>query len=344
MCRRSPACLILFGLLACFGCDPAAYEPPPSSAELPTALPSSSDLEFTRATGIVLVLPREVSNDLDILEQTCRAEAGLVRTPLSAWRPVVGDPPSRQADLVRQAAKGGASALIVVAEDPDSLAPALVEVRDKGVPIMLLGKPVPIEGKAIPVIESPPYSESAKALVAAAVKEAKVFGFPAEGPAVILINAQTDRGTASRVAALEAALEEAGVALLDRVKFGEASGSPTAGDAQTVVEAMARSRPGIAIILADEDQGVSGAVAARDSLKDKGQYSVAGFARDPRTANLVSIHACAAVVNLNLVGTGRQAVRNAIRMIKGEPVAERTVVNSITKSEPQPRPMRAPMH
>ncbi|HEV3162777.1 MAG TPA: substrate-binding domain-containing protein [Isosphaeraceae bacterium] len=285
-------------------------------------------------------MPRQTSYDLRILEQSSISEAGRQRLVLETRRPQSGDPASRQADLVREAARKGTSALIVVAEDPKTLAPALVEVRDRGVPIVLLGRPVAVPGKPITLVTLPSYRESARKIVAAAVEEAKNMGLDTAGQAVILINAQPDSDSAERVAAMEAALEEAGVALLERIKFGEGKEMALPGDAAEVVKAVATAHPRLAIILADDDNGLSGAVSGRYGLHEKGYYAVAGFATNPRSTNLVKLHMSAGVVNLNIVGEARQAVHTAQRLINGEKIPDQIMVESITRCDPATRPDR----
>src|SRR5579864_464275 len=282
-------------LLLAGGCEPASLgtgaDPSAPSLDLPAA-PAVSE----KATVIVLIMPAKVSDSQRAWEQVARAEAGRSSAILEIKQPKLGDPPGRQAELVQEAAEHGASALVVVAEDHAEIASTLGELRDKGVPIILLSRPVPVSGRSLPLVMAAPFVKSARTLVAAAIKDAANVGLSPTGPALILMNNRTDEQSDDRVAALRSALEDAGVTVLDTVRYGVGVAIPMVREAQQAVETAVSAHPDISMILADDDNGLSGAVVARQKLQERlGMYALAGFATNPKTANLVNMDECAAV-------------------------------------------------
>src|SRR5262249_48872059 len=333
--------LALFAL-AIAGCDQSAIGPAPLPAygtPTPTAV-------APKATRVWLIMPRDEALEHGTWEKYAREEASAARALLEVKRPQSDGPPTGQADLVRGAAEGGASALIIVAEDPKSLAPALVEARAQGMPIVLLERDVPVEGKPFPLVLAPPFLESAKQSVEAALEDATSAGFPREGPAIILANNGGDTQTPERIEALQQALKEAGVRLLKVVRFGTILGQPTTTDARQAIEPVLAANPKLAMILATDDEALNGTVTLRDerfsaamqkgyggeearrAFANKGQWVVAGYASATRNFNLARFHMCSAISDRNLIGMARQALQLALRQARGETVPGRTVVET----------------
>jgi D-xylose transport system substrate-binding protein len=343
MFRRFPRCTasLLLGLIASVvGCAPATSGPAASASfDQPIAAPGAA-----KTTRIVLILPAESTEEHRVWEQVARTEAGLATAIFELRRPESGEPATRQGELVREAAGRGASALIVVAENAQAIAPALAEARDRGVPIVLLDRPVDVPGRPLPLVTCPPFDASARALVKAAMEEAKAWQLSPQGPALILVNSRGDAHTEARVAALKAALEDAGVTQLDAVHFGFGVPRPLVSQVEKTVVDACEAHPELAMVLADDDLGITGAEIARESLGSKGRFALVGFTANPKNRDLVRVRACAALVDVNVVGIARQAVRTALQLIRGETVGDRIEVPFQTHRAAGPRPADAPFY
>jgi ABC-type sugar transport system substrate-binding protein len=334
-CHTSAFLLLIVPLS---GCEQAASGPV-SAVEFDRPLDS---VVAAKATQVVLVLPADDTEEYRVWEQVVRSEAGLAQTIMDVRKPHAGDTSMRQAELVREAARRGASALIVVAENAEEIAPALAEVRDRGLPVVLLDRPVEITGRPLPLVTRPPFEAPARALVLAAIEEAKAWGFPPRGPALILVNSRVDAQTEARVAALKSALDAAGVKLIDAARFGVGIPMPLVSEARETVLKSVAAEPRIAMILADDEIGIGGADTARENLGARGQFALVGFTANPKTRRLVDVRACAALVDVNLIGVARQAVQTALRLIRGESVPPRIEVAYTTQRAAGPRPADAP--
>jgi ABC-type sugar transport system substrate-binding protein len=318
------------------GCDPAGSMPGASPDGGPD--PAREVQEPLRAIKLVLVLDSSRSPDQIIWEQVALKDAGRAAAMLEVVAPKPDDPAARQAELVREAVLHRASALLVVAQDPPSLAPALSEARDKGVPVILLERPVPSTGKPFLMVTRPPYLKLARELIDAAVAEAKAVGLPTDGPALLLVDNRNDDQTNARVEALKTALAERGVKLVDAVVFGEDPSNPDSTLAQKVVEQVTASKGPLAMVVAEDAVGLGGGSSARTPLGIKGEYVLVGLSIDHASEGLTTYQDCAAVGYLNPADVARQAVALAMRVLRGEKVPERTEVPFTLFRSKAPRP------
>ncbi len=182
------------------------------SSPSPTAGPGAAtpDLLGSATTGIKSIeLILSSGRDLDELEaekSAARSEAGNDKARLKIT--VVGEdgsgqgPPAStlkdQATLVREAIARHPQALIVEPGDPDDrdLAKAVQEAQTAKMPVILLGRA--ISGVAThsgtstttpTILVTPePFADSARQLVAAAIRNAKNAKLKPEGGAILLIN------------------------------------------------------------------------------------------------------------------------------------------------------------
>ena len=213
MPRRRPvagvAVAVVAGCLAATsGCDGAKSVR--SGSGVPPAPPPSE------AASVALILPSRGLAEQDVWEAEARRDEARVHALIEVRKPAPGDPPGRQAELIREAAASGVSALIVVAEDAKLVAPAIAEARDRGLPVVLLDRDVPLpgDGPKPPLVGFEDVNLSAKALVAAAMSDAQAAGFPPGGPALLIHNDVGDDRAPLRIKALRSALEAEGVRVL----------------------------------------------------------------------------------------------------------------------------------
>src|SRR5207248_93539 len=131
-----------------------------------------------------------------------------------------------QAALVREAVGRHPPPQVLIvepAEPADSdLARAVWEARAAKIPVILLGRPLAAASRSDPkpaspppapeiLVAPPPFADSARELVAAAIRNAKNAKLKPERGALILVNTAADFLSADRLAALRAALQAAGI-------------------------------------------------------------------------------------------------------------------------------------
>ena len=77
--------------------------------------------------------------------------------------------------------------------------------------------------------------------------------------------------------------------VLDNAWFGVGVPVPLISEAEKAVISAIEAHPGIAMILADDDLGISGADRARESLAARGRFALVGFMADPKSRRLVDV-------------------------------------------------------
>lgn len=298
-------------ILAAAGCDDRLPLP-----ETDLAGPGGAS-----AAEVALVLPPEATIPAGVFERVVAAELGKAQAIYSREKPAPGDPPGRQAELVREATARGVSAVIVVPQagpTPD-LGPALADARTRGVKVVVLGDPVPVlDGPPYPNVRLQDLAGPTAELVAAARKAARESDPPAEGPALILMTSSPDYPRSpGRAAALRAELERAGIAVLPDIAFPPTVEGPTA----TIREALKTSEPP-AFIFGTDDMGVTTTGTIRDRIDSDAPTVVAGFIDNPEMLPVINSGQCAAIVDGNLSAAGARATQLALDLIAGRATEE----------------------
>src|SRR5262245_22774306 len=85
------------------GCDSNSFVPPPPAELASTAGPAQSSVKV-----IEMVLRADDTPDRSIWAQVGRVDSGASRVSFRSSAPAAGDPPKRQAELIRRAAARGA--------------------------------------------------------------------------------------------------------------------------------------------------------------------------------------------------------------------------------------------
>lgn len=321
--RALAAVLGLVGWAGCHGpSDDAADAGEPRAHDLAPA---------ARSKVITLLMPQPIPNDeLVIWREVAREEGGrqAAEANMVVEVRVLGpdDRPSRQAEQVREALAKGSAALIVVAADAKAVAPALLEARGKGVPVVLLSRPVPVEGEPFPLVKTAPFEPSARQLVETARMVAKDRGL-ADAPALLIIKDPPDDHTEARVAALKSALEEAKIPLRKTIHvtaYPEEAGS--------VIAEELKARPDVSMILAEEDQGFSGIGDALDKLGMTKPPASAAYAYDPKLITQVKFGNGAALANRRVQAMAARAVKVAVALVEGKPLPELVLAPEVIRA------------
>lgn len=315
--RRSVA--MVLGVLAPLstGCESASFAPPPPPELASTAGPS---LEPS-VKVIEMVLRSEDTPARTTWAQVGRVDAGVSRVSFRSSAPGAGDPPDRQAELIRRAAARGASVVIVEAAPGARVAEALDELKAKGTSVILLARPLAGREKVFPLVAIPPLAESASLLVKAATEDAKAAKLPSDGTAAILVSRKPDAYTEERVAALKDALKDAGVAPPEVLAF-----DGTQADASKLLGERLESDPKLTLVFAEDNEALFGTLVVRERIKKERVIILAGYAELGGHLNEAVLDQTAAVADRNMSAMAHAAFRLAMQLASAQPVAERTEV------------------
>jgi ABC-type sugar transport system substrate-binding protein len=317
------ACVVLLSS----GCsDPFAA---PTRAK---PLPRVSETIGTKPIFLIFVVPGTPDGDLQVWAMRAQHEANDKRAVFRVMVPLPTDGADPQPTAVRRAMAEGASALLVYPGESPELPKALAEAEAKGVPVVLLSKPVaaPEGSKPFTVIDVAPFEETAKQIVAATIEDLKKASQPINGTAIVLADKVVDDSSNQRVAALKAAAEAAKFRQIVTVPF---DGSNDNSAKLAVLEAV-KANPDVSIVLTDSDEGMVGASTARGELKGKPIFFVGGYS-DYRTSRIITPPAReSCYVEGRFSELGGLAVLTALAKLRGETVAEHAYVTpKFTKTE-----------
>lgn len=317
------AVLITSLLIGLWGCDSSPSRSSDTVVISAPAEDSSKAAEASNVKIVTMILPFGGRNiEYIIWHQAAVEEMGRFVGQNNALLEVselkADDPATKQADLVRDAVARGSSALIVVAADPKSIAPALLEARAKGVHVVLLSRPVPVQGHPpFPLVSYPGFDEYAKKMLEVGRKVARDRKIADDAPAMILVHEPKDDHTDLRVEALKKALREAKIPLVAVEHFEEYPAK-----ANRAIEKVIKKHPDLGYILADEDQAVEGTTAARGLYNPEKPPIVIGFVWSQKQKAFLRSGDVAALVNRKVQGGAARAVKAAVALCRGEPLPD----------------------
>jgi ABC-type sugar transport system substrate-binding protein len=308
------AWVVVPGLLlaALGGCDGGSFVPPPAP-EL-NALPGLNP--NPTALSVAMIFPPAPAPDHEVWEQAARLEAARAKVIFVVTRPSPGDPPARQAELIRDAAASKTSALLVDPADDPKVVEALNDARAGGTTVVLIGRRVPDRDPAKPLARATfvPIEEPARRLVGAMVKDVKADGLPADGLALIVTRAGAGAGDRETADALAAELKAAGFAGPEVVTIENDIAKGT-----QVLEDRIKADPKVTALLALGETEISAAINARKALKEaKRVVVVGGCLSINSTLTTEARAACAGVLDRSQPSLAAQAFRLAYRLAQGE--------------------------
>jgi ABC-type sugar transport system substrate-binding protein len=325
------------------GCDSDSFVPPKAGKKASTAISPATPQQ---SKEIVLILPAEDNPDIQFYDAVCRLEAGNLRVIFQTFRPSPGDAKDKQAELIKKAVADGAAAMIVVADGSDATVLALADVDQKKTPIILLGRPVeaPKSGPPYTLVTFPPFGPSAKKIVEAILEDARKLGAPTDGTALFLQDTTADETSDARNAALTEALKAAKTPISATVPTTE-----SINDTHKPGVEVLKANPKIAIIVADDDSGVTIGPSLHKESKSKVYQPLGGFVQPRSGPSPVVTGQATAVVERNVEALARKAVRVALERAEGKTVPERQEIdlvfrrakynpNPVDPSGPIPRP------
>lgn len=320
------------GVLACLALLVSGCERDPEM--LPKLAPESADLPDVgyqtgkRTSEIILILPGEEVSDYGLIDAVVASAAGSSHSAFHTERPAPTDPPEKQAELIKSAVKRGGGLLIIVpAAETQPIIDAIAEARDKGAPTVLLERELKLPGKPVPTIVFEDYAKPAKEIVGALVKDAKSAGFAPGDPALIVRRLPGDSQADARIAAFKKALAERSVPIAEEVEF---TGLFEA--AKPLIEDAVKRHPNIAMVVADEDNGISASVQVFSTTQDledndpkRYKFGVGGFVINQSSIKMVDGGAVSALAERSLIRMSRDAVDLVLAIKAGKKVEDRSI-------------------
>jgi ABC-type sugar transport system substrate-binding protein len=286
---------------------------------------------------VELILSQPPDIDRLFLAQFLRRDTGLKRCSFQLVTPQQNGPmtATQLAEAIRTAASKVTGALILEAIDAPEVRDALHEAESKRLPVVLLDSPLPSSpsGLKIPHVTFKGFSVAGKSLVQIAGNDVKLLHLPADGTAGLLENREKDKYSQERLESLTSALKAAGT------KYEVLGFSGQQKGAFEVTASYIKSHPKLTLLLADDDFGVAGAFQAILEMRksSKRELVLGGFAAcDSRLDPLVKENATV-LVDRNVEGYAREALRLALDQMEGKPTRDRAEVElPLVHNPPEP--------
>lgn len=311
------AAFLLCGVLTQLGCGPNGSAPPPRLTVTPNTTATAS------AKVVFMILPASPDKDPVMLTWATagQAEAAERRAIFRVVNPDLDSPATWQEVAIRRAIEEGASALVVVPQDPRAIAPVLSEAESRGVAVVTLGASS-ADAPQLPGTAVVPerFAGSADRLVEAAVADARANGATAEPSAVILIAEGGDRFSGERVEALQAAAKRAGLSRVESLRFevkGQADGRM---EGLKALKRYLGDHPETSIVLAEGDEAMAAASRLRSESAAEKPIFVAGYMGFLGQTNPDTLLGNSAFVEGQLDRLARLAVQTALAKAEGEPI------------------------
>ena len=301
------------------GCDSDSFAPPPTGTTRPSS--SATGSMPVRAKELVMILPSEENYDLALYDLLARNASGLEKVVYRSLRPSPGDPPSKQGELIKQAAAEGASVLLVVPDATKETAEAIAALDPKKAPVVLLGRsPSGTVPPSATLVAFEGFAASAKKLVDAIVEDTPKIGGAADAPVILVTGKAVDESRAERDASLADALKAAKIRVVATVPI-DADG-PAAGKA---IEAALTKNIDVRAVLCDDEAGMTAVNATRRELPAR-RYLSAGYYSGRNNLMSLMTGYVSALAERSVETLVRRAVRAAVERAEGKTVPAKVQV------------------
>ena len=353
--------------VACSGCGSGDFVPPPppelqqasvggapgsAGGSLGTSGTAPLPIATLGVRSLDLILSgRADFEETEVEKSAARAQAGIDKARLRIAVP--GESPSGQgqsaatstdqAALVREAIARHPQALIVEPAEPaePDLARAVREARAAKIPVVLLGRPLsaasgsdakPASPPQAPeiLVAATPFADSAKQLVAAAIRNAKNAKLKPEGGALILVNTAADFLVPDRLAAIRAALQAAGITAIEELRFAR---DVQAAHTLLVQRLRADAKP--VLVFSTDSQGTSAANQTIGEIVEERPFIQAGYNSDDSQSRMVAMGEFAALAEYAPTRLIRKGISTAVAVAQGREVPSRVEVPVVMHVSPE---------
>ena len=362
------------------GCDADSFVPPrpddlraagggvPDSSTARVGLAKGLDARAASARAVELILDRRDADEADIVISQARIQAGIDKVKLKINMLEVQDLPARQSELVQEALVRNPLALVVEPADPADrrLAEALEEARGKGVPVVMLGRPLEsappdragsAAGKATTAVAPVPFGSSESNTAPSARHEGPLtlVTAPSFAPfchaARRLVDAQRQERQArphgrrdhrrqyqQRLVrqrsdrGLAQALEAAGAKTIEQVAFAK-----EVSLGKTLLIERLKAQPKVTLVFAIDTQATTVCREAVTELLEARPFVMAAFASESSVSDMTRSGDYAGVAEFAPLKVVRKAISTAVAMSQGrEFPPESNCRSCITTRPPSP--------
>ena len=342
--RFSPAWLLLAACQLIAGCSSDAFMPsrpaeltgPVAAATTTPAATPKQGVPVVGARAIELIAAPRAGVESEVMKNSARSQAGMDKVRLQIAIAGENSTPGTQADLVRKAIARNPLAIIVEPSAPadTDLSRAVAEASDRGIIVVLVARSfvvkMPEEGKSagtspsrrtIIRVVNEPFTTAARALVSAAVNNARNAKLAVDGGAVILIDEASDPQVEDRARALAAALRDAGVTKINEVRYASDSnlGEKKLGE---LLEADRKA----CIVLAADNSSTRAAYAMANKKGEERPYVLAGFTLDESDVGMTRMGEYAAIAAFSEDRLIRKAITTAAEVAAGQKIPEQVEI------------------
>jgi ABC-type sugar transport system substrate-binding protein len=246
-----------------------------------------------------------------------------------------------QAVLVREALARNPhpQAIIVEPANPNDkdLAKAIQEARAAKVPVILVSRPLSAgtgtEGTASgppPILVRPrPFDDSARQLVAAAIRNAKNAKLNPEAGAILLINSAGDTLLPDRVAAVRAALEAAGIHAIQEVRFVRDNQS-----AQSLLAERLKADPKPTLVFTFDFAATTGSNSVAGEIASGRPFIQAGYTSEENLLRMATAGEFAALAHYAPSRLIRRAITAAVASAQKQEVASPVEIAIVVHESP----------
>jgi hypothetical protein len=303
----------------------------PSNTSAPVS--NTAEVDGRRSTGggprvAELILAKPPNPDRIYLTSALRRDAGRAKMLIRISQPAPGESssPERLAKAISLATVRGSAALIIEPIDDPAVLDQIDEAQSKGLAILLLDRPLrPRGGKSIPVLRYESFEKLGRQIVQTALDAATRADRLGHGRIVVLQNRTSDPYSAERLASLTDALKAAGQPYEILAFQGEAAAATAA------LRPLLTAASGVALVLAEEDQGLTGSrhLLAPPGTTADPEFVLAGYGSYDLFQSDYVVLNCSGYGD-RCVGQYAKSVFNTVRgLIEGKPVGDRIEVATL---------------
>ncbi len=233
-----------------------------------------------------------------------------------------------------------------------SLAEIVEKARQNGTPVVMLNRPLGEPGtsaetpkasgeaaaknatakstptvatftgvKPLIVVAPPKFIDSARKLVATAIRNTKNSSLDPKGGAVLMISGAGDPFQRDRIAALHSALKESGITTVEEINF-----PGTADSGAKLLTAKLKANPKMAMVFAVDSQSTTASRQVMNELIPDRMFVQAAYAAEGNYGDMTRLGDFAAVAGFIPTVLVRRAISTAVKLSQGMDMPSRVEV------------------
>jgi ABC-type sugar transport system substrate-binding protein len=321
-----------------------------SASNINLSVPPRLENTVSGARSVEMILDRREPLEVELINTAARMQAGIDKVKLRTASLSKEDKPARQVELARESIARNALVLVIEPADPSDkqLAEVVQTARESGIPVVLVGRPlggasssavaskgtdkiakdsadsattakpgasaalVATGAKPLVVLAPPPFTTSARQLVASAMRNAKNAKLDPKGGAVIISNPAADSFVNDRIAAIRSALKENGITAVDEI----ATSKPPEAGGKLLIGKL-KSNPKLFLVFAVDGLSTSATKLAMAELIPDRLFVVSAYPGEAMYSDMTKVGDFAAVAGFVPTRMIRKAINTAVSLSQG---------------------------